>query len=57
MPSKVWSDKDERMYEHIVKSEHGKEGRPLKKARQIAAATVNKRRRRQGRAKSRRSAR
>ena len=34
------SDKDQRMYEHMEKSEL-EEGRPLKRAKAIAAATVN----------------
>jgi hypothetical protein len=43
-----WTDKDERQYEHIKESER-KEGRPLKKAEEIAARTVNKHRREEGR--------
>jgi hypothetical protein len=35
------SDKEQRMYEHIKKSEL-KEGRSTKRAKAIAAATVNK---------------
>jgi hypothetical protein len=35
------SDKEQRMYEHIKKSEL-KQGRPTKRAKAIAAATVNK---------------
>jgi hypothetical protein len=35
------SDKEQRMYEHIKKSEI-EQGRPLKRAKAIAAATVNK---------------
>ena len=35
------SDKEQRMYEHVKKSEL-EEGRPLKRAKAIAAATVNK---------------
>jgi len=35
------SDKEQRMYEHIKESEL-KEGRPTKRAKAIAAATVNK---------------
>jgi len=38
-----WSDKDERQYEHIKASEK-KTGRSTKRAKAIAAATVNKRR-------------
>jgi hypothetical protein len=35
------SDKEQRMYEHIKQSEL-KQGRPTKRAKAIAAATVNK---------------
>jgi hypothetical protein len=35
------SDKEQRMYEHIKDSEL-KQGRPTKRAKAIAAATVNK---------------
>ncbi len=35
------SDKEQRMYEHIKESEL-KQGRPTKRAKAIAAATVNK---------------
>ena len=44
------SDKEQRMYEHIKKSEI-KEGRPLKRAKAIAAATVNKHHSEKGHAK------
>ena len=47
-----WSSKDERQYEHIKQSESGM-GRSTKRAKQIAAATVNKRRSSEGRTKSR----
>ncbi|HET9706605.1 MAG TPA: hypothetical protein VFP85_21340 [Vicinamibacterales bacterium] len=49
-----WSSKDERQYEHIKKSA-AKKGRSAKRAKQIAAATVNKQRKSEGRTKSRRS--
>jgi hypothetical protein len=49
-----WSNKDERQYEHIKDSEK-KQGRSAKRSKQIAAATVNKRRRSEGRTKSQRS--
>lgn len=52
MPT-AWTDKDERQYEHIKSSER-KEGRSLKRAKSIAAATVNKRRRAEGRTKKQR---
>jgi hypothetical protein len=47
-----WSSKDERQYEHIKESA-SKRGRGAKRAKQIAAATVNKRRRSEGRTKKR----
>jgi len=50
----AWSSKDERQYEHIKDSEK-KEGRSLKRAKQIAAATVNKQRKSEGRTKAQRS--
>jgi hypothetical protein len=46
MPS--WSSKDERMYEDIKKSSQ-KRGVKSKRAKEIAARTVNKRRRSEGR--------
>ena len=51
MPQKAWSAKRERQYEHIKDSER-KEGRSMKRSKQIAAATVNKRRKSEGRTKS-----
>ncbi len=45
-----WSNKDERQYEHVRESEL-KRGHSAKRAKQIAGATVNKNRRRQGRTK------
>jgi len=54
MPS-AWTDKDERQYEHIKKSER-QEGRSLKRAKSIAAATVNKRRTAEGRTKKKKGA-
>ena len=50
----AWSNKDERQYEHIKDSEK-KQGRSAKRAKQIAAATVNKQRSSEGRTKSQRS--
>jgi len=50
----AWSAKDERQYEHIKDSEK-KEGRSLKRAKQIAAATVNKQRKAEGRTSVQRS--
>jgi plasmid stabilization system protein ParE len=46
MPS--WSNKDERQYEHIKDSSR-KRGVPTKRAKEIAARTVNKQRREEGR--------
>jgi hypothetical protein len=47
----AWSNKDERQYEHIKESaEEG--GASDKKAKEIAARTVNKHRREEGRTKS-----
>jgi hypothetical protein len=50
----AWSAKDERQYEHIKHSEK-KEGRSLQRAKEIAAATVNKQRKAEGRTKAQRS--
>ncbi len=46
MPS--WSKKDERQYEHIKESSEDR-GVPKKRAKEIAARTVNKHRREEGR--------
>jgi hypothetical protein len=46
MPS--WTNKDERMYEHI-KDSAKKRGTPTERAKEIAARTVNKERREEGR--------
>jgi hypothetical protein len=46
-----WTSKDERQYEHIKESERDT-GRSPRRAKQIAAATVNKRRSEEGRTKS-----
>ena len=51
---KAWSSKDERQYEHIKASE-AKTGRSSRRAKEIAAATVNKRRSQEGRTKKKRS--
>jgi len=48
---KSWSDKDERQYEHIKASEK-KEGRSTERSKEIAARTVNKERKKEGRTKS-----
>lgn len=49
---KAWSDKDERQYDHVKESEL-KRGRPEDKAEEIAARTVNKQRREEGRTPNR----
>lgn len=45
---KAWSDKDERQYEHVKKSERQR-GRSVARSKEIAARTVNKQRRHEGR--------
>ena len=45
---KAWSKKDERQYEHI-KSSSKRRGKSAKRAKEIAARTVNKQRREEGR--------
>ena len=42
-----WTDKQERKYEHIVESEKD-QGEPTKRAKEIAARTVNKERAQKG---------
>lgn len=44
----AWSNKDERMYEHVKESELD-QGRSKDRAKEIAARTVNKQRREEGR--------
>jgi hypothetical protein len=51
MPQQAWSNKRERQYEHI-KSSAKKRGTSTKRAKQIAAATVNKERARKGESKT-----
>jgi hypothetical protein len=51
MPQQAWSAKRERQYEHIKEGEK-KQGRSTKRAKQIAAATVNKERARKGESKT-----
>jgi plasmid stabilization system protein ParE len=53
MPAK-WSNKDERQYEHIKESSQ-KSGVPVKRAKEIAARTVNKHRRTEGRTPNKRT--
>ena len=49
---KAWTKKDERQYEHIKESERER-GRSSERSKEIAAATVNKRRAKEGRTKTR----
>ena len=51
MPQKAWSNKRERQYEHIKESAQER-GESPKRAKQIAAATVNKERARKGESKT-----
>jgi hypothetical protein len=51
MPQSAWSAKRERQYEHIKESEK-KQGRSTKRAKEIAARTVNKTRAQSGEARS-----
>src|SRR3954467_15264652 len=51
MPQQAWSAKRERQYEHIVESEKD-QGASTKRAKEIAARTVNKERARSGEAKT-----
>jgi hypothetical protein len=51
MPQQAWSKKRERQYEHIEDSLEER-GTPKKKAKEIAARTVNKERAQHGEAKS-----
>ena len=55
-PKGVKSAKRKRQYEHIKESEK-KEGRSTKRAKEIAARTVNKQRRKAGETKSSRKKR
>lgn len=49
----AWSNKDDRQFSHIKDSEQDR-GRSEDRAEEIAAATVNKRRRTEGRTKEQR---
>ena len=51
---KAWSDKDERQYEHIKESQT-KRGAKTKRAKEVAARTVNKQRRQEGRTPQRKT--
>ena len=50
MPQDAWSNKRERQYEHI-KDSAKKQGKSTKRAKEIAARTVNKERARSGEAR------
>jgi hypothetical protein len=52
MPQSAWSAKRERQYEHVKESER-EQGRSTKRAKEIAARTVNKERARTGETKGR----
>lgn len=54
MPQSKWSKKDERKYEKIKKSQRDR-GTPKGRAKEIAARTVNKGRREEGRTPNRKS--
>jgi len=51
---KAWSAKDKRQYEHVRESELD-QGRGADRAEEIAARTVNKERRKEGRTKEQKS--
>jgi hypothetical protein len=51
MPQQAWSNKRERQYEH-VKSSAKKRGASTKRAKEVAARTVNKERARSGEART-----
>jgi hypothetical protein len=51
MPQEAWSNKRERQYEHIKDSAKDR-GAPTKRAKEIAARTVNKERARSGEART-----
>lgn len=50
----AWSDKDERQYEHIKESSQDR-GKSESRAKEIAARTVNKQRREEGRTPNKRT--
>ena len=50
---KAWSKKDDRQYEHVKESEKD-QGRSTDRAEEIAARTVNKQRKKEGRTKEQR---
>jgi hypothetical protein len=54
MPQEAWSAKRERQYKHIKESQR-EQGVPVERAEEIAARTVNKQRREEGRTPNRRT--
>jgi hypothetical protein len=54
MPQRSWSRKDERQYEHVKESQR-KRGTSAGRSKEIAARTVNKQRREEGRTPNRRT--
>jgi len=54
MPRRAWNAKDERQYEHVKESEQER-GRSEDRAEEIAARTVNKQRRTEGRTRNSRT--
>jgi hypothetical protein len=54
MPQEVWNPKDDRQYQHIKESGMSR-GQSEARAEGIAARTVNKRRRQEGRTRNRRT--
>lgn len=48
----AWSDKRDRQYEHIKKSQKERYGKSEERAKEIAARTVNKQRRKEGETES-----
>ena len=50
----AWSDKDERLYQHVKSSERQR-GESAERAEEIAARTVNKHRREEGRTPNKRT--
>lgn len=54
MPQQKWTSKDERQYEHVKESELDR-GRSEDRAQEIAARTVNKQRRKEGRTPNKRT--
>jgi hypothetical protein len=51
MPRKEWTPRQERKYEHIKESER-RQGRSTRRAKEIAARTVNKERARRGQSRT-----